>query len=122
MNLSVYLNYLYILGRIKDIFKGPHRNFAIFVAVATGLFLLLWIVGPGNTVIHWGRAALDIRRQEREIKELEIQNAEMERQIRMLKTDRDTLEKFAREQFDFAVPGEDVYIIEESKNRYRSKE
>ena len=110
------------MGKIKDIFKGPHRNFARFVVAVTGLFVFFWIVGPGNTVIHWGKAALDIRRQGREIRELKMQNAEMDRQIRMLKTDRDTLEKFAREHFDFAVPGEDVYIIEGSKNRYRSKE
>ena len=28
-------------------------------------------------------------------------------------TNRDTLEQFAREQFHFAEPGEDVYIVEE---------
>jgi cell division protein FtsB len=37
----------------------------------------------------------------------------MDESIEDLKTDRDSLEKFAREQFHFAVPGEDVYIVEE---------
>lgn len=32
--------------------------------------------------------------------------------IRQIRTDRDTLEKFAREQFRFAAPGEDVYVLE----------
>ena len=41
------------------------------------------------------------------------QNAEMDRRINMLKTNKDTLEKFAREQFNFAVPGEDVFVIED---------
>ena len=36
----------------------------------------------------------------------------MDKKINMLKNDKDTLEKFAREQFNFAVPGEDVYVIE----------
>ena len=36
----------------------------------------------------------------------------MDRKIRMMKGDRDTLERFAREQFYFAEPGDDVYIIE----------
>ena len=31
----------------------------------------------------------------------------------MMKHDKDTLEKFAREQYNFAVPGEDVYIVEQ---------
>ena len=100
------------MGKVKDIFKGPHRKFAWFVVVVTGVFAFLWIVGPGNTVIHWIRAGIEIRRQEQLIKDLEQQNAEMDSRIRMLKTDKDTLEKFAREQFNFAVPGEDVYIVE----------
>ena len=100
------------MGKIKDIFKGSHRKFAWFVLVVTVLFVFLWIVGPGNTVIHWAKAAAEIRHQEKMMEEYERQNAEMDRRINMLKTDRDTLEKFAREQFNFAVPGEDVYVIE----------
>lgn len=100
------------MGKINDVFKGPHRKFAWFVVVVTALFAFLWIVGPGNTVIHWAKASIEIRRQEEMIQDYERQNAEMDRRIDMLKTDRDTLEKFAREQFNFAVPGEDVYIVE----------
>ena len=100
------------MGKIKDIFKGPHRKFAWFVVVVTALFLMLWIIGPGNTFINWAGAGMEIRRQERLIEDLERQNAEMDTKINMIKTDRDTLEKFAREQFNFAVPGEDVYVID----------
>lgn len=101
------------MGKIRDIFNGPHRRFAWFVAVSTAVFLFLWIVGPGNTIIHWAKAGLEIRRQEKMIKEYENQNAEMDRRLKMLQTNRDTLEKFAREQLGFAAPGDDVYIIEE---------
>ena len=102
----------HILKRIKDVFKGPHGTFACFVVGVTALFVFFWIFGPGNTVIHWAKAAIEIRRQEKMIVEYQQQNAEMDRRINMLKTNRDTLEKFAREQFNFAVPGEDVYIVE----------
>ena len=102
-----------VMGKIKDIFRGPHRKFAWFVVVVTVVFAVLWIVGPGNTVVHWIKAGVEIRRQEKTILEYERQNAEMDRRINMLKTDRDTLEKFAREQFNFAVPGEDVYVVED---------
>lgn len=101
------------MGKIKDIFKGPRRHFAWFVVVVTVLFLGLWLVGSGNTFIHWARAGAEIRRQEKMIEDYERQNAEMDRRINMLKTDKDTLEKFAREHFNFAVPGEDVYVVEE---------
>ena len=100
------------MGKIKDIYKGPHRTFAWFATITTGLFLLFWLVGSGNTFIHWAKAGIEIRRQERVIRNYEQQNVEMDRRINMIKTDRDTLEKFAREQFHFAAPGEDVYVIE----------
>ena len=101
-----------IMGKIKDIFKGPHKTFAYFATISTAVFLLLWLVGSGNTFIHWAKAGIEIRRQEKIIREYEVQNAEMDRRINMIKTDKDTLEKFAREQFNFAVPGEDVFVIE----------
>ena len=52
-------------------------------------------------------------RQEKLIETYEKENAELDKRIDMMKNDRDTLEKFAREQYGFAVPGEDVYIVEE---------
>ncbi len=100
------------MNKIKEIFHGPHRNFAWFVVVVTSALLILWIVGPGHTFIHWGKAALEIRRQERIIERYEQENSELDRRIDMMKTDKDTLEKFAREQYNFAAPGEDVYVLE----------
>ena len=100
------------MGKIKDIYRGPHRNFAWFATITTGLFLVFWLVGSGNTFIHWAKAGAEIRRQKKLIRTYEMQNAEMEQRINMIKTDRDTLEKFAREHFNFAVPCEDVYVIE----------
>ena len=100
------------MGKIKDIFNGPHKRFARFVAIVTAIFIFLWIVGPGNTFIHWIKAGFEINRQERMIDKYRIENAELDRRINMMKTDRDTLEKFAREQYNFAAPGEDVYVIE----------
>ena len=101
------------MDKIKDIFHGPHRKFAWFVVVTTSLFVVLWIVGPGNTFVHWIKAGVEIRRQERLIETYVEKNAELDRKVNMLKHDRDTLEKFAREQFGFSVPGEDVYVIED---------
>ena len=100
------------MGKIKDIFQGPHRKFAWFVVVSTTALILLWIFGPGHTFIHWGKAAAEVKRQEKIIEKYETENAELDRRIDMMKTDKDTLEKFAREQYHFAAPGEDVYLVE----------
>ena len=100
------------MGKIRDIFHGPHKGFAWFALVSTSAFLILWMVGPGNNFIHWIRAGLEIRRQEKQIEHYKLENAELDRRINMIKNDKDTLEKFAREQYNFAGPGEDIYIIE----------
>ena len=39
----------------------------------------------------------------------------MDDRIRSLTSSRDSLEKFAREHFHFAEPGDDVFIIEDKK-------
>ena len=100
------------MKRIKDIFQGEHRRFRIFFAIATAVFIFIWVVGPGNTVIHWIRAKMDIKAQNEAIEQYKSDLEEMDKRINMLKNDKDTLEKFAREQFNFTAPGEDVYVIE----------
>ena len=100
------------MSKLSNIFKGEHKNFRIFVAFSTAVFVFIWIVGPGNTWIHWAKAGLEIKRQERQIKEYQLEIEKMDKTVNMLKTDRDTLEKFAREQFQFAAPGDDVYVRE----------
>lgn len=72
--------------------------------------MIFW---PGNNVIRWVGARIEISRQEKQIREYNRQIRQMDERIRMLTSDRDTLEKFAREQFNFAEPGDDVYVIEE---------
>ena len=100
------------MSKFSNIFKGEHKNFRIFVAFSTAVFVFIWLVGPGNTWIHWAKAGVEIKRQERQIREYEQEIERMDKRVDMLKTDRDTLEKFAREQFHFAAPGDDVYFIE----------
>ena len=100
------------MGKLKEIFRGPYRNFAWFCIAATVAFLWVWIIGPGNTIGHWinarneasGPQAEEIARYRNEIQELDSK-------IQALENNVDTLEKFAREQYHFAVPGEDVYVI-----------
>ena len=100
------------MGKFKDLFKGKHGKFAWFVVITTVLFLGLCLFCSGNTIILWVDNALEVRRQQKQIEYYENANEEMLRRLDMLRNDKDTLEKFAREQFNFAVPGEDVFVIE----------
>lgn len=94
-------------------FKGEHGTFFKFVALCVTLFLVLWIVGPGNTVIHWARSMSELRHQKKQMELYRSEIDRMRRQVKMLESNRDSLEKFAREQFYFSAPGEDVYIVED---------
>ena len=100
------------MKKLKEIFQGEDRKFKRFLVLATSVFILIWIVGPGNTWIHWAKAGLEIKRQENQIKVYQQEIDAMEERVNVLKTDRDSLEKFAREHFKFAAPGDDVYVIE----------
>ena len=50
---------------------------------------------------------------ERQIRDYEQRSAEMDSRINKLRSNRDSLEKFAREKFYFSAPGEDIYIVED---------
>ncbi len=76
------------------------------------LFLISWLIGPGNTIIHWINTANEISQQEKQMEIYRQQIEEMDENIEELENNRDTLEKFARERFKFAASGEDVYVIE----------
>ncbi len=78
----------------------------------TLLFLIPWLVGPGNTIIHWIQTKQEIASHEKQMEFLRQEIEKMDQNIEELENNRDTLEKFARERFKFAAPGEDVYIIE----------
>lgn len=99
-------------GKIKAWFNGPHKFFAWYCVFIVIIFLFLWTFGPGNTFFTWGKAGMEIRRQEKQMQEYREQIQEMDTRIDALKHNRDTLEKFARENFYFAEEGEDVFLTE----------
>lgn len=106
------------MGKFKDIWnrekdgnRVEQRSFLRFAIVITAIFLLFLFVKKDN-VVRWIQAGFTLNRQERRIEELKQDNERLDEQIRLLSTSRDTLEKFAREEFGFAEPGDDVYIEE----------
>ena len=101
------------MKKIRNLYKGEHGTFFKFVTFCVTVFIVLWIVGPGNTVLHWARSKSDLRLQKKQMELYQKEIEQMRRQVRMLESNRDSLEKFAREQFYFAAPGEDVYIVKD---------
>lgn len=93
---------------LKEMLSGMKISFVVIFV----LFVLLLCLYPDNNLFTWIAARREIRRQENLMRKYQLEIVEMDNRIRELSGSRDSLEKFAREEFHFAVPGEDVYLVE----------
>ena len=98
-----------IWDRSKDGSKKEQRGFLRFVIVSTAVFLVVLLVKK-DSVFRWVQAGFELRRQEKEIEYYKNEIKRLDSQIDGLSNNRDTLESYAREQFNFAEPGDDVYL------------
>lgn len=106
------------MGKYKEIWNrdmdGSHRSersfvrYAIVVTALTVVFLLV----KKDSVIRWIQAGFALRRQERQVEWLMNENAALDAGIREMSADKDSLEAYARENFGFAEPGDDVYLVQ----------
>lgn len=87
-------------------------SFRRVAAFATGIAALFVFVINEDNVYRWIKAGIEIRNQERQKEWYMGEIERLDTEIETLKNDKDSLEKFAREEFLFAAPGEDVYIEE----------
>lgn len=100
------------MSRLKEKLRerSPLARWIIWSTVA---FLLLICLSRTGNIFRWAQAGFTLRRQHRQIELYQDEIRALDEKVRSLSTNRDTLEQFAREQFHFAEPGEDVYIVEE---------
>ena len=93
--------------------SSDHNYFVPFVIVVTVLAALWLLFLSHSSVLKWVGASLEIQRQERKMEQYRSDISAMDAEIRALTESSDSLEKFARETYHFAAPGEDVYLVEE---------
>jgi cell division protein FtsB len=81
--------------------------------VAVGLALLLtWHVINGKHGLSvWQQKRAEDRQLQKEIKELEQENARLRDHIERLKSDPEAIEREAREKLHYARPGEVIYAL-----------
>jgi len=92
--------------------RKDHNYFLPFVIIVTTVAALWLLFFSHSSVINWIRAGVEVRRQEKEMARLHSEIEAMDAEIHALTTDKDSLEKFARETYQFAAPGDDVYLVE----------
>ncbi len=107
------------MGKFKDLWDfskdgkdAERRSFFRYAIVATTIFVIMVGFVNRNNVVRWVKASFEIRTQEKLMKRYGAEIREMDRKIHGLESDKDSLERFAREEFGFAEPGDDVYVIE----------
>ncbi len=81
--------------------------------IAVGLALLLtWhVINGKHGLTVWQQKRAEDRELQREIKDLNQQNAQMRQQIQQLQSDPEAIERRAREDLHYARPGEVIYTL-----------
>ena len=107
------------MGKFKDIWdtgrdgkNAERRSFFRYAIIATAVFIVLVGFLNQNNIVRWVRAGAEIRRQDKMIEKYRQEIEEMDRQIHGITSNKDSLEQYARENFDFAEPGDDVFRTE----------
>lgn len=98
------------MGKLKEIWNGENGRFFKYAALITVFFLGKILFFGQNSLWRWAKAGMELKSQRRQIERYKQEIQSMDDQIQML-SDRDSLEKFARENFHFAAPGDDVYVV-----------
>ena len=102
-----------IWQKIKSLYTGNGKLFTWFATLMFLYFLWSWFFGSGNTIPIWMDAKEEYRNQVSQIEYYKSEIEKIDKSISLLESDKDSLEKFAREEYQFAAPGEDVYIVVE---------
>lgn len=106
-----------VLSNIKA-WIGEHKDRHVWRVllnkyfIVTLIFLLIVCFFDQNSLIVWTKARIKLRTQQSRIEFYEKGIKETENKINQLHSEKDSIEKFAREEFYFHENGEDVYIVE----------
>ena len=101
-----------IWDKSKDGNKQEQRSLIRVTIIASAVALVFLCVKMDN-LFQWVKAGITISKQNSEIKANRERLEQMDRTIYLLTHDRDSLEKFARENFHFAQKGDDIYLIDD---------
>lgn len=94
--------------------KPARRIFRLFANKYTfvGLFFILWMVFfDRHSHLQKMELQAKIDRLEEAKKQYELQIEEDRRKIEELESNKENLEKFAREQFLMKLPNEEIYVV-----------
>jgi cell division protein FtsB len=82
-------------------------------AVLLALLVTWHVIHGQHGLSVWEQKRAEDRALQREIQQLQQENAEMRKQVERLQSDPDAIEREAREKLHYAKPGEVIYVLPE---------
>ena len=102
--------------RLGPAFKRFFKKFVKVITnkyiIVTVIFAVIVIFVDRNNLIRWAGDYLTALRQEKVIRQYNRDIQMLDDKLDELTSDKDSLEKFAREQYYFHKKGEDVFIVD----------
>lgn len=103
--------------RIKDFFKRlyqrPFWHIVLNKYFVVALFFLCYIAFfDNNNIGEWIKTKRKLHNQQEQIYTYKRDIKAIDKKLNQLKNHKDSLEKFAREQYLFVKDSEDLYIVE----------
>lgn len=96
--------------------ERPHRKFVKIITnkyfIVTFIFAVIVLFVDRNNLIRWAGDYIEVLRQERVMRQYTRDIDELDRKLDQLTSDRDSLEKFAREEYYFHREDEEVFIVD----------
>lgn len=97
------------LNRAQRLWRPAGTAIAVLLAL-----LVTWHVIYGKHGISvWQQKRTEDRQLQKQIKDLQQENADMRKDIQRLQSDPDAIEREAREKLHYAKPGEVIYTLPE---------
>lgn len=99
-----------IWNRQNDGNSKEERSFVRYAIFSGIVFLVIVGFTSQDSLFRYIKTKHDIHRQNKQIELYQTQINDMEQTIKGLKDNLDSLEQYAREEFGFCEPGDEVFI------------
>lgn len=97
--------------RVLEWTKRAWRPAGTVVAVALAALLMWHVINGKHGLSVWQQKRTEDRELQKQIKDVQQENAQLRQQIDRLKSDPDAIEHEAREKLHYAKPGEVIYAL-----------
>ena len=100
--------------RMIELARRGWRQVGTAVAVLLAALLMWHVINGKHGISVWQQKRAEDHELQREIKDLEQENAQLRERVEKLKSDPDAIEHEAREKLHYAKPGEVIYTLPET--------